>query len=55
MKKNCKSKTTILTIILLMIAAAIFIWPSLFEHQCITRVYEDIESALSPIESSNIR
>ena len=55
MKNNRKPITIILTITLLMTASALLIWPSLYEHQCKTRVYEDMESTLSSIESSNIR
>ena len=55
MNKAKKLITNILTIALLIIALAAFVWPSLYEHQCKSRLYEDLESELSSIESSNIR
>lgn len=55
MKKEKKLITPILTIALLVIAAAFLVWPSIYEQRCKSRVYEDMESALSSIESSNVR
>lgn len=52
-----KNKLVLFILILALIAVVfiVIVWPSIYDHQCKNRVYNDMESSLSSVESSNIR
>lgn len=55
MKTKNKLALFILILALIAVVFIVIVWPSIYDHQCKNRVYNDMESSLSSVESSNIR